>query len=294
MLKSLLSNSQKEKIINLISRQDFVSVIKNLDSLKTEHAQTARMLDKRFTIAEIVKFIENINKDKTDGQKEKAFYIIGKKICSIKSDNAKEVGVHIIWRAYNYNKKAVEAMLMKIADDLNWEVREYAASAAAATVANYSNFYTTLEKWRSHKSENVRRVVVMSAAGLKNKKDPSCTKRAFALLEPLLYDSSVYVKKNLGPFAIGSWFGYSFPKETFAQLDKWVKKKDANVRWNAAMAFNNSFGNHYPEKALKYLKILSSDKNKTVRRAVISTLRTLRKRHADLINDFVNKTDLKI
>jgi 3-methyladenine DNA glycosylase AlkD len=183
-------------------------------------------------------------------------------------------------------------MLMKIADDPNWEVREYAAGAVAATVANFPRFYKTLEKWRKHRSENVRRVVVMSAAGLKNKKDSACTKKAFALLEPLLYDSSVYVKKNLGPFAIGSWYGYSFPKETFRQLDKWVRIKDANVRWNVAMAFNNSFGNHYPGQALKYLKILSSDKNNTVRRAVISTLRMLRKRHPDLISEFAN--DMKL
>jgi hypothetical protein len=294
MPDSLLGSVQKNKIAKLVSNEDYKSVILLLDLLSTSHAGTAKMKDKRFIIAEIIKYIDKKSKDKSESSKEKEFYLVGNKIISIKSDNAKEIGVHIIWRAYNYNKKSVANTLLKIADDLNWEVREYAAGAVAATVANFSSFYKTLEKWRKHKSENVRRVVVMSASGLKNKKDNGCTKKAFALLEPLLYDSSVYVKKNLGPFAIGSWFGYSFPKETFAQLDKWVKLKDANVRWNVAMAFNNSFGNKYPEKALKYLKILSKDKNKVVQRAVVSTLRSLRKKHRSLIDNFTNECSLKI
>jgi 3-methyladenine DNA glycosylase AlkD len=294
MLKSLLSSSQKEKIKKLIREEKFESVIDILDSLKTEHAQTARMLDKRFTIAEIVKYIIDTNKDKSDKHREKIFYTLGRKICMLKSDNAKEVGIHIIWRAYNYNRKEVEAMLMKISDDPNWEVREYAAGAVAATVANFSIFYKTLELWRKHRSENVRRVVVMSVSGLKNKKDSTCTKKTFALIEPLLYDSSVYVKKNLGPFAIGSWYGYSFPKETFQALDNWIKIKDEHVRWNIAMTFNNSFGNHYPQKALKYLRVLSKDKNKVVQRAVRSTLRSLNKRHPALISKFCTENAIFI
>lgn len=294
MLSSLLTDSQKAKIIKLIHEQEFESVIEILDSIKTGHAKTAKMLDKQFTIAGIVKYITEINSDKSEKQKEKAFFSVGRKICAIKSDNAKEIGIHIIWRAYNFNTIAVEAMLMKIADDPNWEVREYAAGAVSSTVARFSGFYKTLEKWRKHESENVRRVVVMSASGLKDKKDSSCTKKAFALLEPLLYDSSVYVKKNLGPFAIGSWYGYSFPKETFAQLDKWLKIKDANVRWNIAMTFNNSFGNHYTLKALKYLKVLSKDNSKVVQRAVKSTLRSLRKKHELLIDNFIDQNGLRI
>jgi hypothetical protein len=48
------------------------------------------------------------------------------------------------------------------------------------------------------------------------------------------------------------------------------------------MCFNNSTGNKYPEKAMKYLKILNKDKNKTVQRAVKSTLNFLRKRNKGL------------
>ena len=291
---SLLTAKKKQQIKRLIKKEAWKQVIEILDSVKTGHALTAKMKDKRFTIAEIVNYITETYKNSTTRQREKIFYDTGKKICALKSDNAKEAGINIAWRGYNYNKKDVEALLLKISDDPNWEVREYAAGAAAATVANFKGFYKTLEKWRLHKSENVRRVVVMSAAGLKDKKDSNCTKKTFALLEPLLYDASVYVKKNLGPFAIGSWYGHSFPKETFAQLDKWIKIKNEHVRWNVAMTFNNSFGSRYPLEALKYLRALLDDKSKVVQRAIISTLRSLNKKHPALISKFCEENNVLI
>src|SRR4030095_14682450 len=99
---------------------------------------------------------------------------------------------------------------------------------------------------------NVRRAVVIGALGLREKKSADI-KRAFNLLKPLLYDSSLYVKKNLGPFVLGSYFGNSYLNELFAQLKKWIKINDPNVRWNIAMTFNNSFGNRYPDDAFRFL-----------------------------------------
>jgi hypothetical protein len=74
----------------------------------------------------------------------------------------------------------------------------------------------------------------------------------------------------------------SFPAETFRQLDKWIRIKDENVRWNIAMAFNNSFGNKYPKQAVKYLRFLSKDNSIVVQRAVKSTLNHLKKRNKNI------------
>src|SRR5258706_1653769 len=160
MRDSLLNNKQKQRIIGLIAKENWTGLIKILDSVKTVHASTAKMKDKRFTIAEIAKYILDKHKNKTDSQKEKQFFSAGKEICNIRSDNAKEIGVHIIWRGYNYSKKAVEALLLQISDDPNWEVREYAAGAVSSTLKMHGEFYKTLEKWRKHKSVNIRRAVV--------------------------------------------------------------------------------------------------------------------------------------
>ncbi len=274
MIDSLLTKKQKTLIKSALVKQDYKKIIAILDSISTKHSGTAKMKDKRYVIAEIVKRITDLQLVNP----EREFFNSGKKILSIKSDNAKEVGIHILWRGYSYDKKNTLQWLYKITDDDNWEVREYAAGALSNLTSAHPDFYNVLKRWSEDKRENIRRGVVLAAAALRNRKNPASTKRAFALLKPLLYDSSAYVKKNLGPFILGSYFGNAFPNEVFRFLDKIVKNNNEHVRWNAAMVFNNSFGNRYPKEALKYLKLLSNDKRPVVQRAVRSTLNHLRKR----------------
>ncbi|HEY3252283.1 MAG TPA: hypothetical protein VGK25_14335 [Ignavibacteria bacterium] len=144
----------------------------------------------------------------------------------------------------------------------------------ANTVFYHKDFYKTLQNWTKHKSSKVMRAVVISTTGLRDKEN---LQKGFTLLEPLMYDSAVYVKKNLGPFVLGSYFGNAFPEETLRQLNKWSKIKNEHVRWNIAIAFNCSFGNKYPDKALKYLKILSNDPSIIAQRGVKSTVNFLKK-----------------
>lgn len=273
MKDTFLTNTHKAKIAKAINSGDYKAITAILDSISTVHAGTAKMKDKRYVIKQILTYIKSLN------GLDKTYFTIGRKILSIGSDNAKEVGIHIIWRAYKYNKKSVEKYLYEITNDNNWEVREYAAGALSGTLQMFPQFYTTLRRWSKDKSENIRRGVVMAAAVLRN---PEGINKAFKLLEPLMYDSSVYVKKNLGPFILGSYFGNAFPKETLKQLNKWLRIKDENVRWNIAMAFNNSFGNRFPQDAVRFLKKLSIDNNPVVVRAVKSTLNHLKKRQKSL------------
>lgn len=278
MKDTLLTKKQKAVIESALSKQDYKKVIAELDRVSTKHSGTAKMKDKRYVIAEIVRHITEANYKNPESE----FYKAGLKILSIKSDNAKEVGIHILWRGYKHDKLNVTKWLYKITDDANWEVREYAAGALAATLSTHPDFYTTLKKWVKDRSENIRRGVVLSATALRDKNDQSKIKKAFALFEPLMYDSSRYVKVNLGPFILGSYFGNNMPGEVFKFLDRMMKVKDEHVKWNVAMAFNNSFGNHYPNDAVKYLRILAKDESKVVQRAVKSTMNHLKKRNKSL------------
>jgi hypothetical protein len=278
MKDTLLTKKQKSLIAGFLKERNFSGIISILDSISTKHSGTAKMKDKRYVITEIVKYISDANRKNP----EREFYQAGVTILKLPSDNAKEVGIHILWRGYGYNKASVTKWLYKITDDKNWEVREYAAGALAGTLKEYQGFYPTLKKWVKDRSENIRRGVVLAAVALRDKDDKKKIKKAFDLFEPLMADKSVYVKKNLGPFIVGSYFGNHLPEETFRFLDKMLKIKDDNVRWNIAMAFNNSFGNRYPNKAVKYLKALSNDPSPVVQRAVRSTLNHLKKRHTDI------------
>lgn len=283
MKDTLLTKKQKAAISDYLKLRNYSGIISILDSISTKHSGTAKMKDKRYVIAETVKHLTEANRKNP----ELEFYKAGLSILKINSDNAKEVGIHILWRGYSYNKASVTNWLYKITDDKNWEVREYAAGALAGTLKEYPGFYPTLKKWVKDKSENIRRGVILAAIALRDKNDSVKIRKAFELFEPLMYDSSVYVKKNLGPFIVGSYFGNHLPDETFRFLNKMLKIKDDNVRWNIAMAFNNSFGNRYPNEAVKYLRVLSKDQSPVVQRAVKSTLNHLRKRHKDINSEML-------
>jgi len=278
MKDTLLTKKQKAIIEAALSKQNFKKIIAELDKISTKHSGTAKMKDKRYVIAEIVRNITEANHKNP----EREFYKAGLSILKIKSDNAKEVGIHILWRGYKHHKAAVTKWLHRITNDINWEVREYAAGALAGTLAANPEFYSTLKKWVKDSSENIRRGVVLAAASLRDKNDTEKINKAFGLFEPLMYDSSQYVKKNLGPFILGSYYGNNMPGVVLAFLYKMIKVKDPHVRWNVAMAFNNSFGNHYPNEAIKYLRILANDESPVVKRAVRSTLNHLRKRNKKL------------
>lgn len=277
MKDTLLTKKQKAEITKFIPLSNFSGIISILDSISTKHSGTAKMKDKRYVIAEIVKYINEQGKDP-----HRLFYSAGLKILRIKSDNAKEVGIHIIYRSYKYKPVEVTKWLYKITDDSNWEVREYAAGALASTLKDNPKFYLTLKKWVKDKSENIRRGVVLACTALRDKNDAVKTAKAFSLFEPLMYDSSRYVKVNLGPFILGSYFGNNMPGVVLKFLCKMLKVKDPHVKWNIAMAFNNSFGSRYPGEAVKILKQLNKDKSPIVQRAVKSALNHLKKRNKNI------------
>lgn len=286
MTDSLLTEKNKKEIIRLIKEKKFEGIITILEKIKTGHAGTAKTKDKMFVLTEIVKYIieNSVNR-------EKDFFDTGDYFCKRNEDVSEELGISLIWRGYRYDRKRVKEQLLKSADHPNWEVREYAAGAFANTLYENNDLYKDLIKWTKHPSENIRRAVVFSALALRDNKNLS---RAFTLLEPLLFDDSRYVKKNLGPFILGSCIGNKFPAETFRQLKKWSRIRDSNVRWNIIMSFNNSFGKKYHEEALKVLNYFAGDVDLTVKRAMLSTLKFLYKHHKKEVTGFLKKNKLDI
>jgi HEAT repeat protein len=235
------------------------------------------MKDKRFVIKAI---INNVS----DNNAAREFFKIGSFFCKRKEKVAKEIGAVLIWRGYVFNPEKVKEFLLSVANDDNWEVREYAAGAFSNILYHNKDFYKTVIKWAKHPSENIRRAVVFAAVAFQEKKD---LPKAFSILEPLMFDNSKYVRKILGHFILGSYFGSKFPKETVSQLKKWSKIHDENVRWNIIMAFRNRFGNMYPNETLEVLKLFTGDVDLVVKKALMSTLAFLNKRHSLLVEKFM-------
>jgi len=278
---TLLTSEDKSEIVLNIKKGNFKKALMILDYYRTNHAGTSKTKDKRFVIKEIEKSIidKNVLTDKK-------FYETGKLIIDMGSDNSKEVGVSMIWRGYNHKRKNAEKYLIKIADDINWEVREYAAGAFASAVIHFDDFYDFSVRLTEHDSENVRRAVLFSALGLIKKSDPE---RAFELLQKLMHDSSYYVKRNLGPFILGSYALRKFTGKTMEFLKRCSRIDDKNVKWNVIMTFRNSFGLNNPGHAFEILKEFRSEKDKNVLRTVNSLLNYLSGQNRDLVFDFKEK-----
>jgi 3-methyladenine DNA glycosylase AlkD len=268
----------KQKIISAIKNENHLQLVSLLETIKTSHAGTPKMKVKEFVIKEIIK---NINEKYGEGKPLLKKYFDTAVIFSRMTEPvAKQILASLLWRGYRYDKSKAKNLLLETADNDNWEVREFAGGAFANTLRYNIDFYNALLKWTKHKSPNVRRAVVISVTGLIEKGNKNNLQKAFKLLDLLMSDSNPYVKKNLGPFVLGSYLAGNYPAEVFKQLDKWVKIMDENVRWNVAYTFHNSFGRRNKGRAIKYLNILEKDKRKSIQKAVKS------------LKKYLNLTDL--
>jgi 3-methyladenine DNA glycosylase AlkC len=107
------------------------------------------------------------------------------------------------------------------------------------------------------------------------------------LVEPLLADRQQYVRKNLGPYAIGDGLLRCHPRPTLARLYRWADDPREEVRWNVAMAFRSFGGTRNLQDALEILRQLAADERRFVWRAAASALHYLGKRHPKVVRPLV-------
>ncbi len=164
--------------------------------------------------------------------------------------------------------------IQNLAIDEDWGVRENAASQIKKiNDEHFTEYLPTWKDWVLDKNPNIRRAVLASLTRL----NKIYVKKAINLIEPLLSDKNSYVKKSCGAFVL-SRLCYKEPEFSFDKLNKWVKEKDENIRWNVAACLGGWFGVNNPDKALNILKILASDKRRFVWRAAASSMIKLLRR----------------
>ena len=188
---------------------------------------------------------------------------------------------------YQVHTETVQRLLLQLADDENWGVREGAAGGFARVLEDhFDQVYPIYQEWARHPSENVRRAVVLAVMPVVRDKKHGAQRAAHCLrlLEPLLADRSQYVRKNLGPFAIGAAILNHHPDLTLATLERWRDRyTDEQVRWNLAMALSASGGVAHAERGMAFLHTLADDERRTVWRAVASAARALGKKRPEMV-----------
>ena len=140
-----------------------------------------------------------------------------------------------------------------------------------------------LREWRGHSSPNVRRTVLIAAAKAAQTRRLEWAEPLLKLIEPLLSDRHPTLRRNLGPFTIGSALLRYYPDMTFEYLIKWSTSNDEQVLWNVAMAFSASGGQRLVKKALIILRKLSLDERRYVWRAVASAMWKLGRKKPEIV-----------
>jgi len=181
-----------------------------------------------------------------------------------------------------HKDEELERLVLRLADDEHWETRESAAGILArALSSDFEGSYAMLSRWTRHPSENARRAVAVGVKLAAKERAPGRGTRYLDLIEPLLGDRAPYVRKNLGPFAIGDALLRYYPRETLDRLTRWADEEPEEVRWNVAMVFSAAEGAKHAADALRILERLATDERRFVRRAVASALKKLAKRRPD-------------
>src|SRR5260221_5659277 len=126
------------------------------------------------------------------------------------------------------------------------------------------------------------RAVVVGAKYAARSRHPDRAEPILDLIEPALSEPDDYVRRNLGPFAIGDQILRSYPEATFARLERWARQPDQNVRWNVASTFTSASGARVAERAFRILPFLSTDTPPFVRRAVQAAVRNILQRRPEL------------
>jgi 3-methyladenine DNA glycosylase AlkD len=185
---------------------------------------------------------------------------------------------------YLQHEEEVKTLLLTLGNDANWETREAASDAfASVLLRNFDKAYPVFKEWVKHDSENIRRAVSLAAKKVAKARKPEYGKPLLDLIEPLLSDKSVYVRKNLGPFAIGDGLLRAYPKLTMQYVKKWSRSKNQQVLWNVAMVFSAAEGAKHYDEAPQILKRLAADERRYVWRAVASALKNLGRRNPEKV-----------
>lgn len=214
-----------------IQDRDMDRVIAIMDGLKTGHAGTPRQVVKD-AAARLVEQTFMTEPDRV--------YETGMALVTSENAAAKEIGIALLPPFYATLASEINVQFLRVSDDDNWEVREWAASALAHVIAGHFDIvYPHLWEWSAHPSANVRRMVVVAVGYATRDCASAQCERLLDVLTPLMADTDPYISKNLGAFALGS-YAIRYQDEVVAQWAAGLDRRDEQTAWNLAMMFTTA------------------------------------------------------
>ncbi len=199
------------------------------------------------------------------------------RLCSARPEiEAREVACALLDTFWRDHRKDVERLTLNLARDEEREVRLYAASTMARIIrSNFRAYFRYMRAWSRHSDPSVRRQVVIATVAVADSDHPEWARPLLDLLEPHLTDRDPYIRRNLGPFALGQGMLRVYPEETLARCEKWLGADNEIVRWNIGMAFTTPVLPVDWNRALSILRPLASDDRRFVWGAAAQALKNM-------------------
>jgi hypothetical protein len=189
----------------------------------------------------------------------------------------KELATLILTPLARTHVREVARAAFRLAREEDWGVREAAATLVGQLLTDsFNEVLPIAQEWVRGPDSRARRAVVVGAKYAAVTRRPEWAEPLLDLIEPALKDHDMYVRKSLGPFAIGDQLVRSYPEPTLARLRRWMEDPDPIVRWNVAMAFAAASGARLAQRAPDILDFLSTDDRPLVRNAVRAARRRIK------------------
>lgn len=199
------------------------------------------------------------------------------RLCAARPETeAREIACALLDHFWKERRKDVERLTLNLARDEHWEVRQYAAGTMARIVrSNFRLHFRYLQRWSRHTDPSVRRQVVMATVAVADPDHPERAKPMLSLLEAHLSDRDPFIRRNLGPYALGQGMLGAYPEATLEQFLEWSASDNEIVRWNLAMAFTTPIAPLHADKAMEILRSLACDPRRFVWSAAAMALKNL-------------------
>ncbi len=269
--------SWESHFLHALESRDVREMLNVLEGLSTNHANTPAQVVK-------VKALKMIRTHYEDASNDT--YKMACALVDSASTVGEELGAILLAEHYHVNPQDANHRLYQLADSSNWEVREWAASACSIVLNHhFETYYATMLECIRSSSPNIRRAVAVAVKYTAKSRDETKADQLIDLVEPLLYDTDSYVKKNVGAFAIGDGLLRYFPAHVIRRMRTWIHIDNEQVRWNIAKIFTSAEGLKYVDPLQEeVIAILLSDKRPSVVRAVKSLRTAAMKRGIDYFN----------
>lgn len=262
----MFAKQAEEKIMSWIKKDQLDELGKYLVS-GTIHGKAG------VPVAELGRVEKCIKKNLSDEDQ----YQLAKKLLKRAEYTARNIGTHLLVSGWPKHKD-VEDFMRMAADDADWIVREYAAGTFASLLEkDFSHFSKLYLKWVKSESVNVKRAIALAVKYESKSAEKNKWKTYFNLIDPLMQEDAEYIRKNLGPFAIGDGLLKRYPSQILLSCKKWAKSKNENVRWNTAMIFTAAAAKKFTKDGKAVLSPLTKDTNAFVSRAAKRALKNLEK-----------------